>query len=190
MIKFLTAVNQILWGNGLVWLLLGTGVFCLFFPDRQCLKSFKILFRKSEKKQSQSPAGLSVFQSCMTSLAAAMGTGNITGVATALTLGGAGAIFWMWISALCGMGLIYAENVLSCKYRTANTFGAAAYLKYGLHSPVLAGIFAFCCAGASFGMGNMTQSHAMAEILSASFSSVNVTIIIQYFIQLPPENKF
>lgn len=170
MIKFLTDINQILWGNGLIILLLGTGIFCLFFPDMQCLKSFRLLFQKSEKNLSGNTKRIPIFQSCMTSLAAAMGTGNITGVATALTLGGAGAIFWMWISALCGMGLIYAENVLSCKYRTAHIFGAAAYLKYGLHSPVLAGIFAFCCVGASFGMGNMTQSHAMAEILSASFS--------------------
>ena len=163
MIKFLTGLNQMLWGSGLVGLLLGTGIFCLCSPDLNCLKSFGLLFRKQEIQ------GIPVFQSCMTSLAAAMGTGNIIGVATALTLGGAGAVFWMWISALCGMGLIYAENVLSCHYRTGQTSGAPAYLRYGLKSPKLAGIFAVCCVGASFGMGNMTQSHAMAEILQASF---------------------
>ncbi len=168
MIKFLTDLNQILWGNGLVGLLLGTGIFCLIYPDGQCLKSFGCLFRKPE--QTGRRYAMSVFQSCMTSLAAAMGTGNIAGVAAALTIGGAGAIFWMWISALCGMGLIYAENVLSCRYRNASAAGAAAYLRYGLHSPVLSGIFAVCCVCASFGMGNMTQSHAMAEILEASFS--------------------
>ncbi len=168
MIKFLTDLNQILWGNGLVGLLLGTGIFSFIYPDGQCLKSFGLLFQKQE--QTGSRYTIPVFQSCMTSLAAAMGTGNIVGVAAALTIGGAGAIFWMWISAFCGMGLIYAENVLSCRYRTASAAGAAAYLKYGLHSPVLSGIFAVCCVCASFGMGNMTQSHAMAEILEASFA--------------------
>ena len=105
----------------------------------------------------------------MTSLAAAMGTGNIAGVATALTLGGAGAVFWMWAAALLGMGLIYAENVLSCHYRRSGRTGAAAYLRDGLHSPVLAGCFAVCCVAASFGMGNMTQSHAMAQTLQAAW---------------------
>lgn len=169
MMKFLTEINQMLWGRGLICLLLGTGIFCLFYPDLQCLKSFGCLFRKSQKSDHKNSGRIPVFQSCMTSLAAAMGTGNITGVATALTLGGAGAVFWMWISALCGMGLIYAENVLSCHYRSAQASGAAAYLRYGLHSPLISGIFAVCCIAASFGMGNMTQSHAMAEILSASF---------------------
>ena len=167
MIKFLTEVNQILWGSGLTGLLIGMGIFCLFYPDMQCLKSFGLL--RSKRENAENPERIPVFQSCMTSLAAAMGTGNIVGVATALTLGGAGAIFWMWISAFCGMGLIYAENVLSCRYRKGQTSGAAAYLRYGLHSPILAGIFAICCIAASFGMGNMTQSHAMAEILQASF---------------------
>ncbi len=167
MIKFLTGINQMLWGNGLVGLLLGTGIFCLFYPDLQCLKSFGLLF---QKRNASSSGSMSVFHACMTSLAAALGTGNIVGVATALTMGGAGAVFWMWISALCGTGLIYAENVLSCRFRNEQASGAAAYLRYGLHSPKLAGIFAVCCVGASFGMGNMTQSHAMAEILSASFS--------------------
>ena len=168
MIKFLTEFNQLLWGNGLVLLLLGTGIFCMCCQNGQCLKSFALLFRKQKIFQNSEKQKISVFRSCMTSLAAAMGTGNIVGVASALTLGGAGAIFWMWISAFCGMGLIYAENVLSCHYRKENYFGAAAYLKYGLKSPVLAGIFAVCCVLASFGMGNMTQSHAMAEILKAS----------------------
>ncbi|MBR0484351.1 MAG: amino acid carrier protein [Oscillospiraceae bacterium] len=165
MIKFLTGLNQMLWGSGLVGLLLGMGIFCLCSPETGCFRSFRLLFRKPDC----TGHGMSVFQACMTSLGAAMGTGNIIGVATALTLGGAGAVFWMWISALCGMGLIYTENVLSCHYRTEQISGAPAYLRYGLKSKKLAGIFAVCCIGASFGMGNMTQSHAMAGILQASF---------------------
>ena len=170
MLNFLTSVNQILWGTGLLGLLLSMGLFCLVYHKFACLKSFRLLMKKNQIKNSASNHQLSPFQACMTSLAAAMGTGNIVGVATALTLGGAGAIFWMWIAALLGMGLIYAENVISCHYRIKNYSGAIAYLKYGLHSPKLAKIFAICCVGASFGMGNMTQSHAMAQSLLESFS--------------------
>ncbi len=166
MLYFLKHINQILWGWGLVGLLLGMGIFCLFSQNAACLHSFRLLFQKKEHAGTQKQ---SIFRSCMTSLAAAMGTGNIVGVATALTIGGAGAIFWMWAAALCGLGLIYAENMLSCQYRRGHDAGAAAYLRYGLQSPLLADIFAFFCVMASFGMGNMTQSHAMAEILYASF---------------------
>ncbi|MDE5564734.1 MAG: alanine:cation symporter family protein [Oscillospiraceae bacterium] len=169
MIPFLTSVSQLLWGGGLVGLLLGTGGFCLF---RNRCEPFRSLyrFRQSTRQDAVHTRAHSPFQACMTSLAAAMGTGNIAGVGTALTLGGAGAIFWMWIAALLGMGLIYAENVLSCRYRRDGVSGAAAYLRYGLNSPVLAGTFAICCVAASFGMGNMTQSHAMAQTLYAAFS--------------------
>lgn len=170
MLNFLTSVNQVLWGSGLTGLLLGMGLFCLIYPKFACLRSFRLLIHKKTVKNSDSSHQLSPFQACMTSLAAAMGTGNIVGVATALTLGGAGAIFWMWVAALLGMGLIYAENVLSCHYRTKDCAGAVAYLRYGLHSPKLAKVFAVCCVGASFGMGNMTQSHAMAQSLHESFS--------------------
>ncbi len=155
-------LNQVLWGNGLVLLLLGTGAYCLVHDRCVPLRS---LFSFRRHTQGSGHAH-SPFQACMTSLAAAMGTGNIAGVATALTLGGAGAVFWMWVAALLGMGLIYAENVLSCRFRKNGITGAAAYLRYGLQSPALSGIFAVCCVAASFGMGNMTQSHAMAQILS------------------------
>lgn len=159
---FLESLNRVLWGNGLVFLLLGTGAFCLVGRRFSALRSLRLL------KKGCCASGQHVhtpFQACMTSLAAAMGTGNIAGVATALTLGGAGAVFWMWTAALLGMGLIYAENVLGCQYRRGHVTGAAAYLRYGLNSPVLAGVFAVCCVAASFGMGNMTQSHAMAQTL-------------------------
>lgn len=167
--SFLTSISQLLWGGGLVGLLLGTGGFCLFRNRCESLRSLYHFRRETAADTGQTRAH-SPFQACMTSLAAAMGTGNIAGVGTALTLGGAGAVFWMWVAALLGMGLIYAENVLSCRYRRDGVSGAAAYLRYGLNSPVLAGVFAVCCVAASFGMGNMTQSHAMAQTLHAAFS--------------------
>lgn len=173
MYRFLSTLNQLMWGSGLLFLLLGTGLFCLFSGKFAALRSFRLLVRK--QKYSPKTGGMSAFAASTTSLAAAMGTGNIAGVATALTLGGAGAIFWMWAAALVGMALIYAENVLGCRYRRQNAAGnpvcgAMAYLRYGLESPKLAAAFAVCCTAASFGMGNMTQSNAMAQTLDAAFS--------------------
>ena len=163
MINFFNELNQMLWGNGLISILLGMGIFCLIYPKGKCLHSFQLLVNgKFSGKRT-------LFRTCMTCLGAAMGTGNIVGVAAALSIGGAGAIFWMWVSGFCGMGLIYAENVLSCRYRKNHLSGAAAYLSYGLNSPKLAKIFSFCCVVASFGMGNMSQSHAIAESLHSAY---------------------
>lgn len=164
--ELLTELNALLWGNGLVCLLLGTGVLCLLRGRCAALRSLRRLRFgwESDGTRAHSP-----FQACMTSLGAAMGTGNIAGVAAALTLGGAGAVFWMWIAAICGMGLVYAENVLSARYRRENVSGAAAYLRYGLQCPGIAAFFAICCTAASFGMGCMTQTHTMAQTLGAAF---------------------
>ena len=165
MTELLESVNQTLWGTGLVLLLLGTGAFCIVTDRMAAVRSLRHLGKTGRSGiHVQSP-----FQACMTALAAAMGTGNIAGVATALTLGGAGAIFWMWAAALFGTGLIYAENVLSCRFRREGCAGAAAYLRHGLGSPVLAGIFCICTIAAGFGMGCMTQTHAMAQSLEAAW---------------------
>ena len=164
--ELLSGCSRILWGSGLVLALLGTGMYSLLRDRCAPFRSLRLLIQRPHRNGTRT---LSPFQACMTSLAAAMGTGNIVGVATAITLGGAGAIFWMWVAALLGMGLIYAENVLSCRYRSGGLTGAAAYLRYGLHSPLLSAAFAVCCTAASFGMGNMTQSHAIAQTLRDAF---------------------
>lgn len=170
--QLLTHLSHILWGSGLLVLLLGTGVFCTLSGRFAAMRSLRLLFQKRKKQRRNQ--SLSAFAASTASLAAAMGTGNIVGVATALTLGGAGAIFWMWAAALVGMSLIYAENVLACRFRQTDerghsVCGAMAYIRYGLHSPKLAAAFAVCCTAASFGMGNMTQSNAMAQTLDAAF---------------------
>lgn len=168
MLNLLTQINTFLWGNGLLVLLLGTGVLCSFAGKSAAFRSLGQLFRRSG--HTQKTGGIPAFQACTTSLAAAMGTGNIVGVATALRLGGAGAVFWMWAAALAGMALIYAENVLGGSYRQKDgVCGAAAYLREGLRSPGLASAFAVCCVLASLGMGNMTQSNAMAQTLESAF---------------------
>lgn len=166
MLEILTCLRDLLWGNGLLLLLLGTGVFCLFAGRCSAFRSIRLLFQKPET--SEKKHGMSAFQACTASLAAAMGTGNIAGVATALTLGGAGAVFWMWAAALVGMALIYAENLLGCRCRTRGICGAMAYLRTG--SPTLAAAFALCCVLASFGMGNMTQTNTMSQTLHAAFA--------------------
>ncbi len=168
--NILHTLNTLVWGDALLVLLLGTGLLCLAAGVWR--RPFRILriFRRSDR----SGHALSPLQACTTSLAAAMGTGNIAGVATALTLGGAGAVFWMWISALLGMMLLYAENILGVRFRTRDAdgrllSGAIACLHKGLHAPWLAALFAVFCTAASFGMGNMTQSNTMAQTLQASF---------------------
>lgn len=169
--EFLHRISRIVWGDGLLLLLLGTGLLYLVCGGWRPFSRIHRIF--SAGGSGKSP--LTPFQACTTSLAAAMGTGNIVGVATALTLGGAGAVFWMWVAAFLGMLLIYAENILGALYRSEDpdghpVMGAMAYLRDGLRSPKLAWLFALFCTAASFGMGNMTQSNAMAQTLEAAFS--------------------
>ncbi len=124
--------------------------------------------------------GISPFQALTTALAGSIGTGNIVGVATALTLGGPGAIFWMWVSALLGMMTVFAETVLGMKYRKKDKHGnwlggAMYYIQYGLNCKPLAMVFAAACVLASFGMGNMAQANAIGGALYDSFG-VNTTV--------------
>lgn len=161
---------DLVWGSGLLILLLGSGLylsiqnrFFQLYDWKRILRTtfgsfhFRTNHTSDDKWQSQ-------LQTFSTALAAAMGTGNLIGVATALRLGGAGAIFWMWISALLGMMLTYTENRLSCRYATGEIRGPMAYLHFGLHTPYLAVIYAIFCIAASFGMGNMTQSSVIASL--------------------------
>ena len=127
------------------------------------------LFSSSHHKKNT--GSVSPFAAMSAALAGSMGIGNIAGVATALVAGGPGAIFWMWISALLGMMTKYAEILLGLKFRFKDKNqqwfgGPMVYLKEGLHSPFLSAFFSICCLLASFGMGNMTQSNSMADVLS------------------------
>jgi len=109
-------------------------------------------------------------RSLMTALAGTLGTGNIVGVGTAISLGGAGAIFWFWVSAFFGMAIKYTEITLAQKYRTASGKGGAMYmLRDGLGSPFLGGLFAVFCIVASFGIGNAVQSNSAAVALKQAF---------------------
>lgn len=135
-------------------------------------RTFLGLFRRSAR--TEGAEGVSALQAVSTALAGSIGTGNIVGVATALTLGGPGAIFWMWISAVLGMMTIFSENVLGMKYRVRDETGtwrggAMYYIEHGLHSSFLAKLFAFACVLASLGMGNMAQANSISQAFRESF---------------------
>ncbi len=129
------------------------------------------LFHRRGKSSS---GKISAFEAMSTALAGSMGIGNIAGVASALVAGGPGAIFWMWISSIFGMMTKYAEIVLGYRYRHRNTKGEwyggpMYYMKEGLHSPLLASIFALFGTLAALGMGNMTQSNSISNALYEVF---------------------
>lgn len=171
----LKTVDELLWGPGTLVLLLGTGVFLLFrtsfLPWRNLGFALRCALGRDARRSGRH--GVSPFSALMTALAATLGTGNIVGVATALVAGGPGALIWMELSALLGLGTIFAESVLAVKYRrktpAGQWVGGPMYVmeaRLGRWGRVLGMLFAFFAAGASFGIGSMTQANAAAAALS------------------------
>ncbi|MCM1132625.1 MAG: amino acid carrier protein [Ruminococcus flavefaciens] len=181
MSDLLEKINNIVWGNGLVFLLLATGI---IFTLRLGFIQFRMPSFLLNGKKSQN-SGLSQLKTVCMSLGTTMGTGNITGTASAIAVGGAGAVFWLWVSAFLGMAVVYAENVLSAKYSDESCKGPMAYLAKGLGSPWLAWIFALFCVLASFGMGGMVQVNtfavSFAEISDVSSVCVFVCVFVLIF---------
>ena len=172
--------RALVWGAPMLVLLIGTGVYFTAKTHLFQLRHMGLWLRKTlfssftGEARRKSSGGVSPFGVMCTALAATVGTGNIAGVATALTIGGPGAVFWMWISAFFGMMTAFAENTLGMLYRERGKDGAwrggpMMYLKKGLHSPFLAGAFALFCVLASFGIGNMSQCNSIAGGLSGVF---------------------
>lgn len=129
--------------------------------------TFLALFRKPEIYKNGSDNEISQMGAISTALAATIGTGSVVGVATALTIGGAGSIFWMWVSSFLGMMTAYAENVLGIKYRYKNergewVGGAMVYIEKGVGMKWLACVFSVFCIFSSLGIGNMTQANSIA----------------------------
>lgn len=161
MADILTSINDFVWGNGLIFLLIGAGI---IFTVKLGFIQFKLpVFMIKGNKTKNS--GLSQLKTVCMSLGTTMGTGNIAGAASALAIGGAGSIFWMWISAFLGMAVVYAENYLSAKFGDSERKGPMAYLENGLGCKLLAVIFAVFCIFASLGMGSMAQVSTFAESL-------------------------
>ena len=174
-------VRAFVWGAPMLVLLVGTGVYFTAKTRLFQLRHMGLWLRKTllscfsgTARRRSGKNAVSPFATMCTALAATVGTGNIAGVATALTIGGPGAVFWMWISAFFGMMTAFAENTLGMLYRERGPDGAwrggpMLYLKKGLHSPFLAAAFALSCVLASFGMGNMSQCNSIAGGLSGVF---------------------
>ena len=161
---FLQRLSSLVWGNALVLILLVTGAAYTLRLRGVQLRLIPYFMRN---KPVSGQSGLSQRRTVCMALGAAMGTGNITGVAAALAAGGAGALFWMWVSAFLGMALSYAENALSAAYCDEDVRGPMAYISKGLGSPVLAAVFAGACVLVSLGMGGMVQVSSFSAALSS-----------------------
>lgn len=185
------AVNGFVWGIPMLVLLIGTGVYMTirtkFFQVSHAKKvtdsTILAVFKKKSVTKTKDKKAISQFQALTTALAATIGTGNIAGVATAIAIGGPGAVFWMWVSAFFGMMTNYSENVLGIYFRRKNkdgewSGGPMYYLQDGLKekkglsaiAKPLAVLFAVFCILASFGIGNMTQVNSISGAMTTNFN--------------------
>lgn len=176
----ISAINNLVWGTPMLIAILGSGLFLMlslkFIPIRNIKRGFSEIWQ-GRAKGDASTGQISPFAALMTTLAATVGTGNIAGVATAIVLGGPGALFWMWCTALVGMATKYCEVVLAVHFREKNSLnhfvGGPMYaIKNGLGRKWawLGACFALFGGLASFGIGNMVQVNSMAASLTVSFA--------------------
>lgn len=188
MLEFVKAVNEWMWGLILLIILCGTGIFFTirlkFIQVRKFGEGCRLVFGHFKSSGGERKEGeMTPFQSLATAIAAQVGTGNLTGAATALIAGGPGAIFWMWISAFFGMATIYGEATLAQEYKTKKdgevTGGPVYYIHQafkGTFGRVLAVIFAIFIILALGFMGNMVQSNSIGAAFSGVFESRNINI--------------
>ena len=186
-------ISSVIWGPPMLTVFLGTGLFLSlktgFFQIFGIRKWFRLTIVDAFKKRKEPPKNdgtVSQFAALTSALAACLGTGNITGVATALVAGGPGAVFWMWISAILGMMTCCCENILGIKYRIRNSLGQwvggpMLYIERGLKNPKLAKVYAFLLIGTSLGMGNMTQANSV----SAGLETFGISPLLTAFILAP-----
>jgi AGCS family alanine or glycine:cation symporter len=170
-------VNAVVWGPPMLVLILGTGLYLSAglraMPLRRLVYGFRMLW---QGRQQQGEGDITPFNALMTSLSATIGTGNIAGVGTAIAIGGPGALFWMWMTALVGMATKYAEAVLAVRYREVDSKhnhvgGPMYYIRNGLGKKWLwlATLFAIFGGLAGFGIGNMVQANSVADALQSKF---------------------
>ena len=191
MTAFTTFVEQfsdIVWNSFLLFLLVGTGIFFTIrlrgVQVRRFGEGFRRVFGGFTLRGKKADAeGMSSFQALTTAIAAQVGTGNITGCATALVSGGPGALFWVWVSAFFGMATIYAEAVLAQRYRTTVngkvTGGPAYYIRAafkGTFGKVLAGVFSVLIILALGFMGNMVQSNSIGDAFHNAFGMSHLAV--------------
>ncbi|NQJ69123.1 sodium:alanine symporter family protein [Streptococcus suis] len=196
MLELMQNINNFVWGPPLLLLLVGTGVYLTLrlgvFQVSKLPTAFRLIFSSDQSGQGD----VSSFAALCTALAATVGTGNIVGVATAITTGGPGALFWMWVAAFFGMATKYAEGFLAIKYRTKDANGQAAggpmhYITLGMGQKWKPLAVFFAISGvlvALLGMGTFSQVNSIASSMSASFGlapqlvSIVTAISIAFFI--------
>ncbi len=170
--QFLSELRNWVWGAPLLLLLLGTGAYLTILLKGVQFRYLGYAFKQVVARQRQDSQGdISHFQALMTSLAGAIGTGTIVGVATAITVGGLGAIFWMWVTAFLSMATKYAESLLAVRYREQDSRGEMAggpmqYIEKGLGWKWMAWIFAVLGMVAALSTGNLVQTNSIAEALN------------------------
>ena len=181
MLSLLNTLNGLLWGQILVYLLIGTGIYFTirlgFIQFRHFFHTFTVMkgSRKSDKE------GISSFQALSTSLAARVGTGNLAGVAIAITVGGPGAIFWMWLIALLGMATSFAESTLAQAYKVHDEEGnfrggPAYYMERGLNARWMGSLFAIFLIIAFGLVFNAVQANSITAALHESFQFDKLTV--------------
>ncbi|AUA18255.1 alanine/glycine:cation symporter family protein [Streptococcus suis] len=196
MLELFKAINNLVWGPPLLLLLVGTGVYLTLrlgvFQIGKLPTAFRLIFSSDQSGQGD----VSSFAALCTALAATVGTGNIVGVATAITTGGPGALFWMWVAAFFGMATKYAEGFLAIKYRTKDANGQAAggpmhYITLGMGQKWKPLAIFFAISGvlvALLGMGTFSQVNSITASLEMSFGlapqliSILTAILIAFFI--------
>lgn len=191
--QLVNAINTVLWDYLLIYVLTGVGLyFTVMLGAPQFTKMwtgfqsvFGGLFHKNHSKKDQQ--SLSPFQALAVAISAQIGTGNVAGVATAIIAGGAGAIFWMWVSAILGMATIFAEAILAQKYRVISQGkyigGPAFYITYGLRDKighqkarVLASFFSVALIIALGFIGNATQANSIAGAINIAFGLPEIVV--------------
>lgn len=188
--KWMEMIHWLVWGPWTLLLFLGTGLWFTLRSGVFQIRGVRIWLGstvgtlwKSGSREAGDSRHISQFQSACTALAATIGTGNIVGVATALTAGGPGALFWMWLSAGIGMMTAYAETWLGQKYRYRRTdghwmCGPMVYMERGLKCPELGILYAFLAVMASLGMGSMVQSNSMSETIQGWWTGDIMPVLI------------
>lgn len=185
-------INAIVWGKAMLVILLLIGLFIMVRIRFLPICHFMLIIKKtlgSLLHKKDHGDGVTPFQAVSTALAGTLGVGSVVGVTTALTLGGPGALFWMWISALIGMAIKYGEVVLAIYFRKRNpdsTFigGPMMVLEHGCKMPFLAVLFSLLCIFASFGIGNLTPANTIANTVKeySNISAIWIGVAISLFI--------
>lgn len=166
--RWLSIMNDWVWSAPLLFLLLGTGAYLTILLKGVQFRYLGYAFKQVFAEQRKGAKGdINPFEALMTSLAGAIGTGTIVGISTAVTVGGLGAIFWMWVTALLGMATKYAESLLAVKYRETDrraemSGGPMYYIEKGLGWKWMAILFAVLGVIAAFTTGNLVQSNSIA----------------------------